>query len=90
MLEHKSRYISHNQYVTVLTGTGITGFLIFLFALVYPVIKNRGYRSYLFMTFFITALLSMFNEDTLETNTGICFFAFFYSLFLFSEESGEV
>jgi hypothetical protein len=32
------------------------------------------------------AFLSMFNEDTLETQAGVTFYIAFYTLFIFSEK----
>jgi hypothetical protein len=34
-------------------------------------------------------MLSMLNEDTLETQAGVAFFGVFYSLFLFADKGGE-
>ena len=76
------RLRAHNQWITFLLTFGIFGFLIILIALFYPLIRLKAFRSYLFTMFFIIAFLSMFNEDTLETQTGISFFSYFYSLFL--------
>ncbi|MFO7756519.1 MAG: O-antigen ligase family protein [Bacteroidales bacterium] len=84
-LDSEHRFISHNQYLTVLITFGITGFIIFMYALLYPVIRMRGFRDYLFAVFFIIIMLSMLNEDTMETHTGITFFSLFYSLFIFGQ-----
>ena len=35
-----------------------------------------------FMVFFITLLVSMITEDTIETQAGLSFYVFFYCLFL--------
>ncbi len=71
---------SHNQYLSIFAALGFIGFLIFMFALIYPVILNKRIFNYYFLTFFIIFLLSMLNEDTIETQAGVTFFAFFYSL----------
>jgi hypothetical protein len=39
--------------------------------------------------FFFIVLFSMLGEDTLETHTGVSFFAYFYSLFVFGEEGAD-
>jgi hypothetical protein len=39
--------------------------------------------------FFMLVVLSMLWEDTLETHTGVSFFAYFYSVFIFGTESYE-
>ncbi|MBU8892215.1 MAG: O-antigen ligase family protein [Bacteroidales bacterium] len=78
-----NRLRAHNQYVTFFLTFGLVGFSLLLFSMLYPVFKLRAFYNYLFMVFFIIALLSFINEDTLETQIGITFFSYFYSLFLF-------
>lgn len=85
-LPDNRRHRAHNQWVTFLLTFGVFGFLIILIAFFYPLFKLKAFRSYLFAVFFIIAFLSMFNEDTLETQTGISFFSYFYSLFLLEKE----
>lgn len=82
-LEPPFRRISHNQYLTSLATFGIIGSVLFWLALILPAFIKRGFRNYLFLIFFLIAFLSMLNEDTLETHTGVTFFVFFYSLLLF-------
>lgn len=77
------RYRAHNQYLTFLISFGIIGFILVFFAMFYPAFVHKGFRNYLFAIVFLIALLSFLNEDTLETQIGISFFTFFYSLFLF-------
>lgn len=87
-LPQNRRLRAHNQWITFLLTFGIFGFLIILIALFYPLLKINAFRSYLFSVFFIIAFLSMFNEDTLETQTGVTFFSYFYTLFL-TEKFGK-
>jgi hypothetical protein len=83
-LQPKWRLRAHNQYVTFFLTFGIFGFLWFLIALFIPPLLLHRYKNYLFTMYFLIGLLSMFNEDTLETHVGVSFFAFFYAFFLFS------
>lgn len=83
ILTDKWRLRAHNQYLTFLVAFGIIGFTWIMFALLYSVFKEDGFKNYFFIMAFIISFLSMLNEDTLETQTGATFFAFFYSLFLF-------
>lgn len=83
-LKPEWRNRAHNQYLTYLLTFGIFGFIWFLFALFTPTILLRKYNNYYFMMFFLIGLLSMLNEDTLETHVGVSFFAFFYSFLFFS------
>jgi len=73
----------HNQYLAIGVGFGITGLLYFLFAICYPLFF-RSNRNYFYLVFFLTLAISMFTEDTLETQPGATFFAFFNALFLFA------
>jgi hypothetical protein len=72
----------HNQYLAIAVAFGILGLLYFLFAVCYPVFFS-GNRNYFYLVFFFTLVISMLTEDTLETQPGATFFAFFNALFLF-------
>jgi O-antigen ligase len=75
---------AHNQYLSIFSAFGIIGFLIFMFALIYPAILNHSFKDFYFLSFFIILFLSMINEDTIESQAGVSFFALFYSFFLLS------
>jgi len=85
-LKEQWRRRAHNQYLTFLISFGIPGLLICQVALIAPVFLSRRQRSFLAVGFMILMLLSMVNEDTLETSAGATFVAFFYSLFLFGPD----
>lgn len=87
-LQKESRRRAHNQFVTFFIAFGLIGFLVCCIALLYPVFIEKRWSDYLFICFAIIAFLSMINEDTLETQTGVSFFMFFYSLFLFGRLNG--
>lgn len=72
----------HNQYLAVTVAFGFVGLLLFLFYLLYPAISLRKKIHYLYWPFFLIALLSFVTEDTLETQSGVTFFIFFHTLFL--------
>jgi len=82
-LPEKNRLRAHNQYVTFLLTFGIVGFIIIVFSLFYPVFKSNLNPKYFLIILLAIVLLSFFNEDTLETQIGVTFFSYFYSLFLF-------
>lgn len=81
-LDPNLRYRTHNQILTLLLTFGIIGFIIILISQIYPVIssKKKGNLYFLFSPFIVIILLSMLNEDTLETQAGVTFYAFFYAL----------
>ena len=80
---------SHNQLLSILVGFGIVGFLWFLFALLYPAFSLGKFKDYFFLVFFIIVMLSMITEDTIESQLGVTFFAFFYSFFLFTRKEDD-
>ncbi len=85
-LREKWRRRAHNQFLTFLISFGIPGLLICLVALVAPLFLAGKRRSFLAVGFLILILVSMLNEDTLETACGAVFVAYFYTLFLFGPE----
>lgn len=83
----------HNQYLTILVALGIPGLLIFLWSLVWPPVWLGSFLPKLYWPFLIVALISFLMEDTLETQAGLTFYAFFNTLFLavgWSRRSGEL
>ncbi len=76
------RLRSHNQFLAIGVSFGIAGLLVFLFYLFYPVIKWRKQLNKLYLLFLLIALISFCTEDTLETQSGVTFFAYFNTLFL--------
>lgn len=82
-LSENSRLRSHNQYLSVWVGFGLVGFLWFLFVLIYPPLKQSAFRNLYFSLFFISFIVSMLTEDTIETQAGVTYYIFFTSLFLF-------
>jgi O-Antigen ligase len=85
-LKEKWRRRAHNQFLTFLISFGIPGLLICIAALLAPLFLAGKKRSFLATGFLILILLSMLNEDTLETACGAVFVAFFYALFMFGPD----
>jgi hypothetical protein len=84
-----SRIRSHNQYLSIAVAFGILGLMWFLFTLIYPGFKLKRFSDFLYLAFFIIAVVSFLTEDTLETQAGVTFYAFLSSLFLFSPQKEE-
>ena len=82
-LQESFRRRSHNQYLAIFIAFGVFGFLWFIFTLIYPGIKTGKFHNFLYIVFIIIILMSMLTEDTLETQAGATFFAFFNALLLF-------
>jgi O-antigen ligase len=83
------RFRAHNQFLTFLITYGIIGFVLLLTAIILPVIAATRKNPYFIWMFLLVALLSMLNEDTLETQAGVAFFAVFYCLFVFADGTAD-
>jgi O-antigen ligase len=78
----ENRLRSHNQFLTFMICFGIIGFSIIIFSMIYPVYKIEN-KSKFFWVFSGLAVISFLVDDTLDTQAGVTFYAFFYSFFLF-------
>ncbi|MCE3280639.1 MAG: Lipid core - O-antigen ligase [Bacteroidetes bacterium] len=88
-LKKEWRLRSHNQYLSITVAFGFLGLIWFLCALIYPALKLNGYSEFLYLTFFIVAVVSFITEDTLETQVGVTFFAFLNTFLLFNKSEKE-
>jgi len=82
-LSEDARLRSHNQYLSIWIGLGLVGLLWFLFVLFYPPLKLSAFNNIFFTLFFISFIVSMLTEDTIESQAGVTFYIFFTSFFLF-------
>lgn len=82
-LELQYRHRAHNQFLAIFVTFGIIGLAWFLFSLIYPGIKMKKMLRFRYFAFWVTLMLSMLVEDTLETQMGVTLFAFFNALLLF-------
>ena len=89
-LQEEYRFRAHNQYLAIAVAFGLVGLAFFLFVLLYPWFASRKNHTYLYLVFFCIMLLSMFPEDTLETQAGATLFAFFMALLLFARPQRSV
>ena len=78
------RLRSHNQYLAITVAFGIVGLLWFLFTMLYPLFADKRNRNYLYIVFLFIIMLSMFTDDTLETQVGATLFAYFNSFLVFA------
>jgi len=81
-LEQSFRLRAHNQYLTIWLTFGFGGLLLFLVGFVGPFWFNEKSRTTAYILFWLISGISMLNEDTLETQVGVTFFAFFFFFLL--------
>ena len=81
-----NRLRAHNAYLTNWISFGILGLLLFIWMHVAFFVENYKNGNILPLLFCIVAMTTFFIEDTLETQMGAAFFAFFYALFLPKKE----
>lgn len=88
-LQQQFRHKAHNQYLSITVGFGFVGLALFLFVLLFPYLSSKRYRTYLYTIFMVILLLSMLPEDTIETQAGASWFAFFNTLLIFAFENRD-
>jgi O-antigen ligase len=76
---------AHNQYLEVLIGTGLIGFLIFLSILFFMIKRMLLYKNLLFGMFIVNMLIFFLFESILNRIAGVTFFSLFAFLLLHSE-----
>jgi hypothetical protein len=89
VLDKAHRLLSHNQFLNFLITFGIIGTIIIMWSLFFPFISKTRFKGYMPAVFIMLLVLSMLWEDTLDTHTGVSFFAYFYSVFIFGNENNE-
>jgi len=85
LINKKYRLRAHNQFLTMGISFGFFGLIYFLITMLSGLKEVPNSKSILFLGFFIILMTSMLDEDTLETQFGVTFAAFFYFLFLFQQ-----
>ena len=88
-LKEEFRFRAHNQYLAIAVAFGLVGLAFFLFVLLFPWLSSLRNHTYLYLVFLCIMLLSMFPEDTLETQAGASLFAFFEAFLLFAVPKTE-
>ena len=73
----KNEKYPHNQYLFILSGSGLIGLILFLIGMVYPAFYFRKRLDSLFLTIMIIVMISFLVENTIERSYGIAFALFF-------------
>jgi hypothetical protein len=79
----ENQHRAHNQYLTYWISLGILGLLIFLAFLCSPMRYTKE-KDYIFYAIFLVLTISLFFQDLLETQAGVCIFGLFYGLMAFT------
>ena len=80
-LDEKVQHAVHNQFVSYWIAAGIAAIVSFL--LYFYFMWKETQRNEVALAFVILAFLSCLTEDTLTTQPGVAFFAFFSTFFFF-------
>lgn len=88
-LTEANRLRSHNQFMSYTISLGIAGLILFCLLIVCFCRLAYKNRSILGLMFITIAVLSCLVEDTLETQMGVTFFAFFLGFFLSVQKLDE-
>jgi O-antigen ligase len=75
---------AHNQYLSIWLKTGIVGLVIYLGTLLFGFLNARKNTDPVFFAFMLLISVVGFSENLLDVNKGIFFYAFFFSLFVYS------
>ncbi len=89
-LKNGFRFHAHNQYLAMFIAFGVFGFLYFIFAIIYPVVITGAIRDYFFTVFYLIMLISMFSDDTLETQAGATLFGFFIAFLMLGKKRENI
>ena len=81
-LKPENRLRAHNSYITSWVSFGILGIVSFLWMILNFSIYHWKKCNFLPLMLILVAASTFLLEDTLETQTGVTFFAFFYGLFM--------
>ncbi len=87
-LEEQWRGRAHNEYLTLWIGLGVFGLLWSLFSWWWPARRNGAWREPVFVAWAVIFVISCLTDDTIETQSGVTFFAYFYALFVFAAPPG--
>lgn len=78
----ENRHRAHNQFLTSWVSSGIIGFVFFLFWWGSQLWKAWQIKQYEWLCFTAICLSSFLTEDTLETQVGLTFVAFFFAFYV--------
>lgn len=78
----ENQHLTHNQFLTTWIVAGIACFVVFCAFWFLQLVTALRINAFEWTGFLVITLLSFLIEDTLQTQTGICFAAFFFAYFI--------
>jgi O-antigen ligase len=81
---------AHNEYLSLLLKTGVAGLLVFLWLLGTGFSTAIRVRDPFFYAFLTIVFCVCFSENIMDTNKGIFFFSFFFSLFFITSAAKPI
>jgi len=82
--EYENKLNSHNQFLNTFIALGIVGFTVLLLCFVLPFYFSYREKQFIFAAFIIITGINFLVESMLETQAGVIFYAFFYTLLSFN------
>ena len=79
----------HNQFLTLLITFGAPGFILFLIALIYPIIFLKKKIRPLYIAFSLIIVIGFLSDDMLDRQAGVAIFIVINSILLFAIEKKD-
>jgi O-antigen ligase len=76
-------YNTHNEYLNIWISTGLLGIIVWLFCLVYPLIRAIKQKHWMHVYFIVFMCICFVTENYLDRQAGATFFALMQTLFFF-------
>ncbi len=86
-LDARWRLRAHNEYLTLLISFGVLGLAWSLFSWWWPARRSGAWRQEAFICWAIAFGISCLTDDTIETQAGATFFAFYFAVLAFARPS---
>lgn len=85
----EKRLNCHNQYLEVTLNSGVIGLISLLILLILPIVWSIKLKNHLLLFFILLLSLNFLTESMLETQSGVIFFAFFYTILIHDQFSSN-
>lgn len=80
---------THNEYLQIWLSIGLIGFILIVLVHLIPIVQFNQYTDFIFPIFIVICGLNALTEATLETQRGVLFFAFFFSLMAVNSKASD-